>query len=942
LFKADESIAGYRIVSKLGAGGMGEVWRAEDTKLGRQVALKVLPADVADDGDRLARLEREAKVLASLNHPNIAMLFGLETASPCHSERAERVEESPEAQSDASGPGSSQRAPQSSGGPSTPVPSDGTSAQDDTRSFTFLAMELVEGEDLSERIKRGPIPVDEAVPIALQIARALEAAHQQGIVHRDLKPANIKLTKDGAVKVLDFGLAKAWEAESTDNSLSLSPTMTQHATAAGIILGTAGYMAPEQAAGQGTDTRADVWSFGVVLWEMLTGVKLFDGETVSHVLAAVLTADPDLSSLPEDTPPRITDLIGRCLRKKPKMRVQAIGDVRIALEEYLADPESSAAPVERPIHEAPVVPTWKRVFPWAVAGALLVALVAAILLRPQESLVFKATIPPPEGTQFDLRPASPGPAVVAPDGSKIAFTALDEDGRTRVFIRRLDAGKAHALSGTVGAQYPFWSPDSRWLGFFTQPDDVLRKIDTNGGPPITLCPASNGKGGAWSRDGVIVFSADASSGLSRVPVSGGEAVELTVRDTSRHNSHRFPWILPDGRHFLFVARGVAGEESTIMVGSLDGGEPVELLNNGSQAIYASGRLLFVRDQTLMAQDFDPDSLTMTGEAFPVAEDVLVIPGASLSVFGASANGVLTFQTGSAIAETTLEWRDRSGRSEGSLGDAALYRLARISPDGGHVMVQVVDIESGTQDLWVYEVDRGIRTRFTFDPLADVSPVWSPDGETVFFSSNRSGKFDVYRKPLSGVGEAELVAEFERNAFPDSVSPDGRYLAVLTEGVDTADILIVDLERGGESSVFRQTEFNEGGAVISPDGRWMAYHSDEGGDFAVFVTTFPKESRKWQVSTAQGVYPEWRDDGREIVYTDYNGMLHAVEVDGSDATFEVGEAEELFAIEPPDQGGSFFSLAADGERILVIPGVTQQANTLLNLVVNWPVATEARR
>jgi Tol biopolymer transport system component len=573
----------------------------------------------------------------------------------------------------------------------------------------------------------------------------------------------------------------------------------------------------------------------------------------------------------------------------------------------------------------------------------LAALVAVVFLRPApEPLVVKATVPPPEGTQFDLRPASPGPAAVSPDGSKIAFTALDENGRTRVFIRRLDAGTAHALSGTEGAQYPFWAPDSRWLGFFTQPDDVLRKIDTNGGPPITLCPASNGKGGSWSPDGVIVFAADASSGLSRVPASGGEAVELTVRDTDRHNSHRLPWFLPDGRHFLFVGRGVAGEESTIMVGSLDGGEPVPLMNNESQAIYASGHLLFVRDQTLMAQGFDPDSLEMTGEAFPVAEDVLVVPGASLAVFGASGNGVLTFQTGSAIAETTLEWRDRSGRSEGSLGDAALYRLARISPDGGHVVVQVVDVESGTQDLWVYEVDRGIRTRFTFDSLADVTPVWSPDGETVYFSSNRAGKFDIYRKPLSGVGEAELVAEFERNAFPESVSPDGRFLAVLAEGQDSADTWTVDLQNGAEAGVFRQTEFNEGGAVISPDGRWLAYHSDEGGDFAVFVTTFPKESRKWQVSTAQGVYPEWRDDGREIVYTDYNGMLHAVKVDGSGSTFNVGEAEALFAIEPPDQGGAFFSLSADAERVLVIPGVTQQANTLLNLVVNWPVATEARR
>ena len=379
-----------------------------------------------------------------------------------------------------------------------------------------------------------------------------------------------------------------------------------------------------------------------------------------------------------------------------------------------------------------------------------------------------------------------------------------------------------------------------------------------------------------------------------------------------------------------------------MVASLDGGEPVPLMNNESQVIYASGHILFVRDQTLMAQAFDPGSLAMTGEAFPVAEDVLVVPGASLAVFGASTNGVLTFQTGSAIAETTLEWRDRSGRSEGSLGDAALYRLARISPDGAHVVVQVVDVESGTQDLWVYEVDRGIRTRFTFDSLADVTPVWSPDGETVFFSSNRGGKFDIYRKPLSGVGEAELVAEFERNAFPESVSPDGRFLTVLAEGEDSADTWTVDLQNQAEAGVFRQTEFNEGGAVISPDGRWLAYHSDEGGDFAVFVTTFPKESRKWQVSTAQGVYPEWRDDGREIVYTDYNGMLHAVKVDGSGATFNVGEAEALFAIEPPDQGGSFFSLSTDAERVLVIPGVTQQANTLLNLVVNWPVATEARR
>jgi len=439
VFQADESVAGYRIVSKLGAGGMGEVWRAEDIKLGREVALKVLPPDVADDPDRIARLEREAKVLASLNHPNIAHLYGLESIE---------VNDARVGETDNS---------------KLKTKNSKLTAQ----AVTFLVMELVEGEDLSERIARGPIPIDEAIPLAVQIAEALEAAHAQSIVHRDLKPANIKLKSDGTVKVLDFGLAKAWEAESTDQSLSLSPTMTQHATAAGIILGTAGYMAPEQAAGLGTDTRADVWSFGVVLWEILTGVKLFDGETVSHVLAAVLTADPDLGDLPEDTPPRIAELIGRCLRKKPKMRVQAIGDVRIALEEFLADPSGAEAPTETVVAEADPIPLWKRALPWAAAAALGLALMIAVWPRPAvPPRVVKATIAPPEGMTFGLRAVNPGPAVVSPDGRKLAFTAVGEEGETLLYVRNLDAGEAHVLSGTEGAQYPFWAPDSRWLGFF--------------------------------------------------------------------------------------------------------------------------------------------------------------------------------------------------------------------------------------------------------------------------------------------------------------------------------------------------------------------------------------------------------------------------------------------------------------------------------------------
>ncbi len=923
MFQVDETIAGYRIVSKLGAGGMGEVWLAEDTKLGREVALKVLPIEFAEDADRLARFEREAKVLASLNHPNIATLFGLET-----------VASGADADADAAA---------------------GTGADDNSKlktqnselappAVTFLAMELVEGEDLSERISRGPIPVDEAVPMALQIAEALEAAHQQSIVHRDLKPANIKLRSDGTVKVLDFGLAKAWEAESTDQSLSLSPTMTQHATAAGIILGTAAYMAPEQAAGLGTDTRADIWSFGVVLWEMLTGVKLFDGQTVSHVLAAVLKDEPDLSELPEATPPRIAELVGRCLRKDPKMRIQAIGDVRIALDEYLADPEAAAQPAATASPELPTVPGWKRVIPWAAAGALGLVVAALLLIHVlTPTTVVRATIPPPKGMNFDLRPASPGPAVVSPDGTSVAFTAVDEDSETRVFVRRLDAGEAHALSGTEGAQYPFWAPDSRWLGFFTQPGDTLRKIDTTGGPPITLCPAGNGKGGSWSPDGVIVFAAGSSTGLSRVSSAGGESAQITSLDPEKHNSHRLPWFLPDGRHFLFVARGVSGENSSIMIGSLDSQETIEFMHNESQAAFAEGRLLFVRDQTLMAQPFDPDALATTAEAVPVAEDVLVIQGAELAVFGVSGNGVLTFQTGSSVSEAVLEWRDRAGQSTGELSDPALYRTVTLSPDSLYAVAQAVDMETGTQDLWVFELERNIRTRFTFDPLADVAPVWSPDGATIFFASNRDGEFSVFRKPLSGIGEVELVASFDGAAFPESVSPDGRHVSVMVGGKTTGgDIYLVDLESGNETTIFRKTDFNEGGSAISPDGRWITFNSDESGDFEVFVTTFPEAGRKWQISTGGGVYPEWRADGREIIYTDIEGNLVSVQVDGRGETFDVGAWESLFAIEVPDAGGSYFSVAADAQSFLVIPGVSQKADTLLNLVVNWPEQIEARR
>ncbi len=887
------TVGTYRVSAKLGEGGMGEVWRATDEKLGREVALKVLPAAVADDEERLARFQREAKVLASLNHPCIATLFGLETL-------------------------------------------DGRQV---------LVMELVDGEDLSTRIERGALPLSEALPIALQIAQALEAAHEKGIVHRDLKPANIKVRLDGTVKVLDFGLAKAWDEEAKQNSLSLSPTLTQHHTKAGVILGTAAYMAPEQAAGLAADRRADVWSFGVVFWEMLTGRKLFEGETVSHVLASVLKDSPDLAALPGDLPPVLAQLVSLCLKKKPARRLQSIGDARVTLEDFQAQPESFAtAP---PVAKAASARAGglRGAVPWALAAAGLILGAAGFLVSRgnEPAPLVKASIPSPDGTTFSLSPESPGPVAVSPDGRRLAFAAADGDGKVRLFVRNLDAGTAHALSGTEGAGYPFWSPDSRWLGYFVRTDRILRKIDVTGGPPVTLCPAPNGKGGTWSEEGVIVFSPDSSGPLQRVPATGGTPQPLTKVDGAAHNSHRHPRFLPDGRKFLYLARGLAPDRSAILLGSLDDGESREVLRATSQAEYASGRLLFVRENVLVAQPFDPAKGGLSGEAVPLAEDVLVITGAAAAVFSSSSNGVLAFLTGKAKNETTLEWRDRTGKTVAPLGDAATYRSARLSPDGKFAVAQINDTSLGTHDLWIYEIARGLKTRFTFDPAEDVMPAWAPDSRTVYFASNPKGRYDVFRKAIEGAGEVELVYSGEPGTLPSSISPDGRnLLATRSSDATKSDIWVLPLEPQGEPKIFRQTEFSEVAGSFSPDGRWVAYFSDESGEWEVYVTPFPGPGRRWQVSTRSGGYPQWRADGREIVYVQTDGQLASAEVSAEGDSFRVGTVAPLFRFAVPSDGGPAFSLAPDGSRFLVVPSTTQRAGGLLSLVVGWPRELEGRR
>ena len=913
------SLSNYRVVDALGVGGMGEVWRAEDTKLGRQVALKVLPDEFAQDPERMARFEREAKVLASLNHPNIATLYGLET-----------VEAGADSDADA---GSSPK-PQAS----SPT--------------TFLAMELVEGEDLSERIKRGPLPLEEATAIALQIAEALEAAHESGIVHRDLKPANIKLRPDGTVKVLDFGLAKAWDAETEGVNLSMSPTLTAHATAAGVILGTAAYMSPEQAAGIAADRRADIWAFGVVFWEMLTGNKLFEGETVSHVLAAVLKDEVDLEALPKDTPSRLRDLIARCLKKKPKQRLQAIGDARIVLEEYHADPEAFDTMAAAPVLESAPQPMWKRALPWAVAavgiGAAVVLGIGTLTKRPAVDGAIRFQVPPPEGRGYQLDSVRPGPVVVSPDGQSLAYTAWDADGQARIFVRDLDEVQPRVLAGTEQAQYPFWSPDSKNLGFFAE--GKLKKVSASGGQPLTLCDAPDGKGGNWSPEGVILFAPEATRPIQRVSQLGGEPVDVTVFDQERgDDSHRHPRFLPDGKHFLYLARFPNGakEGQAVVAASLDGGEEKTIVRSPAAAEYASGYLLFLRERTLMAQPFDPDELELSGEPIPIADTVVLIStGTAQAVFSASQTGVLAVQGGVLTADLVLRWRGRDGSELETIGEPARFTDDLVlSPTENVAMVQIRADEVDNRDLWVVDLDRKLRTRFTFSPDGDDSPIFSPDGETVLWEVTDDGeRMALHRKAVGGSGDGEKMAEFDRETWPFSWHPSGDVVLLgqqVSQSPPNLDLLAWSVGDGGEPQPWLASEFIEYGGRFSPDGRWVVYGSNESGAWEIYVAPFPGPGRKWQVSVGGGGWPVWRRDGAEILYINNSGDMMGVPVDERGTGLSFGQPQVLFKFRST-ASGSGFDISADGQRFLVVEPAENLPPEPVTVVVNWPAAIEAQR
>jgi serine/threonine protein kinase len=857
-------IGPYEIVSPLGAGGMGEVYRARNSKLGREVALKVLPAALANDAAYLARFQREAQALAALNHPNIAAIYGLE-------DRA-------------------------------------------------IIMELVEGQTLDQRISAGPIPVAEALRIARQIADALEAAHEKGIVHRDLKPANVKMTPEGVVKVLDFGLATAAQRQQGSDPAN-SPTLTMAMTQEGLIMGTAGYMSPEQASGRLVDKRADIFSFGVLLWEMLSGRKLFEGETVSHTLAHVLTAQPDWTALPESTPPGVRRLLQRCLEKDRKKRLRDIGDAWAILEE----PEAAAAPViQQP-------PARRSVLPSIIAAVLgiLTATLGYVAYHhvTEQPQVARLSLLPPDKATFVQR----SHPTLSPDGRKLTFIAKS-GANSQLWVRDLDSLVARPLPGTDDSNDPFWSPDSRFIGFFAV--GKLKKIEVAGGPAQTVCDAPQGRGGSWNRDGVIIFTPASTMPLFRVPAAGGKATQVTQIDASLHeSSHRFPWFLPDGRHFLFLARGSRGGGEAVYAGDLESKERKKILMADSNAIYVPpGLVLFIREGTLMALPFDASPLQDTGDPFPVAEQVDWDANNNKGSFSLSQTGVLAYFPGAGSQNVKLTWFDRAGKALDSIGVRGSLITPALSPDGNTVAVDILDRSLNNRDIWLLGLARGTATRFTFDPGSDLSPVWSPDGSQVAFGGMRNGQWTIFRKAANGSGSEEVLITSAAAMSPTDWSRDGRFIVYNHRNEKgTSEIGVLPLSGERKPFSYLAADLALFGGKLSPDGRWMAYFSAESGRFEVYVQSFPNKSGKFQISAGGGTRAQWSRDGKEIFFVALSGTLMTVDVKAGEK-FEAGTPKALF--ETRLVGTQNYAVSPDARRFLFPTLLEEVASAPLTVVLNW--------
>ena len=895
---------------------MGEVYRATDLNLHRDVAIKILPAQVAQDADRLSRFRREAHLLAALNHPNIAAIYGLEEA-------------------------------------------DG---------HPFLALELVDGEDLSERLKHGAVPVDEALAIALQVAEALEEAHNKGIVHRDLKPANVKLTPDGKVKVLDFGLAKAWAGGSTDGSsasaeVSQSPTLAFTGTVAGVILGTAAYMSPEQARGKPVDKRSDVWAFGVLLWEMLVGRRLFTGDTITDIIAAVVTREPDLAALPTATPPAVRRLVGRCLQKDPRRRLPDMGTARLELQDVLsgvAGAESAPAPAptdDSVMRVARAARTRER-WAWAVlaltlgglAGYLVVQRLGVIPQKPGAATHF--LVDTPENLSFS---EFPDQLAMSPDGRNLVFIATATDGTRRLWIRPLDSLEARPLAGTDEAETPFWSPDSASIAFFAAGE--LRKLALSGGSVQRICavPRSGTAGATWNDDGTIIFATGgASATLYQVSAVGGEATALTTLDQSRGEAgHWWPQFLPGGHQIIFSVEGTQAAKSGLYALSLD--KPTErrlVLPGAGHFMYVAGNILEVQEGILTARAFDPQRLTTTGAPVTLATGVAVWnTRRTWGSFSASTSGHVAWLSAT-TTDVQLEWIDRDGKPLGTLGEPGSYGQIALSPDDRRVAAEIADAD-GHYDLWIFDVTRGVASRLTTDPADERDPVWSPDGKEIVFSSDASGDQNLLRTSLLG---SQSPAPLPGGAgqtpgkrdIAESWIREGNTLVYMVQGNDGERTLnALSLEGKGPTEVLSTDHFASDAHHVSPDGRWLTYISQESGRFEVYVEPFRGRGEKVRVSPNGGGQPRWRGDGKEIFYLSPDGRLMAASVRETPTGLDVGipttlaPADRLKAVV---QGMDYddYAVTSNGQRFLVKVNASKDSRQRIHMLLDWtpPVPSAA--
>jgi len=891
----------YEVIAQIGAGGMGEVYRARDTKLNRDVALKILPEAFTLDGDRIARFRREAQVLASLNHPNIAAIYGFEDSGSTHA----------------------------------------------------LVLELVEGPTLADRIAKGPIPLDETLPIAKQIAEALEAAHEQGIIHRDLKPANIKLRADGSVKVLDFGLAKAMDAPAAISPmLTASPTITTPAqmTGVGMILGTAAYMSPEQAKGRPADKRSDVWAFGCVLYEMLTGKRAFDGEDLTDTIAAVVKSEPVWSVLPDSTPPHIRLLLRQCLQKDRRSRIAEVGTVKFLLNPA---PELAAA-----AGAAPTLDGGRK--SWALprvvsSGVGLCALIGVTAYGTWAWTRNEERAPQP--VRFSIAPPKPLAIVgtdpeiaISPDGRRIIYRATTPEGRTQLVVLAVDELEGRPLTDTAGARFPFVSPDNRWIGFFA--GSQIKKMPIAGGAPIVVCGVtSTPRGATWGPDDTIVFAtSDATTGLLAVPAAGGNPKVLTQPDIKHSEDHWYPSFLPDGRAVLFTIVPVdrsSTDQSQIALLDLKTGETRVLIRGGSYAKYAySGHLLYAAGGTVRAVRFDISSHQVGGEPTPIAEPVLVGQVTATAQFAVSRSGTFVYVPGTTGAQSarSLVWVSRRGLEQPIDAPVRPYMYLRISPDGTRVALDIRDEQS---DIWVWDIARQTLTPLTLDPATDRNPVWTPDSRRIVFASTRDGRLDSYWQAADGTGSVERLTSpaTGKGGFhlPMSVTPDGTRLLLNMGG----DIGLVPLPTPGvkgehKQQVLFQTPFTEDNAEISPDGRWLAYQSNDSGDSQIYVRPFPNvDGGRWQVSVKGGVKPAWAPkNGRELFYIAPNNAFMAVPVLPSTTSFARENPIKLF--DAPyyySAANRTYDVSPDGQRFLMIKDkaaedASKSTPSSAVVVLNW--------